>query len=218
MKRTTVVTIAMGLLALVVGIVGPVQAATITITFDEIEAWNTDPPVLTEEYASLGIHFTAHPYAGTEDGAVYDPGVFHGVNNGTQILGCNGPASGFAMLFDMPVTSISFEYYVVDPGSGLVDMGDGVLRLMASLYGQRVAPMPPGDSFGGFNSYEMFEGGWYTYSSGPQEPFNRFFYGFFANDVIYVVDNLTITTVPLPASVLLLGTGLLPLLSVRRKR
>ncbi len=98
------------LLAMLLG--GLVLTANATIiTFDEIAPANGNFGFLTEEYASLGIHFIT-----TDDGSIWggmsagDPGNWdlEGIN-GPAFLGFNGSNYGLTAWFDTEMNYISLD-------------------------------------------------------------------------------------------------------------
>jgi len=190
----------------------------VTVTFDEIEAWNATPADggywITEEYADLGLHFVEGDYGW--DGVVYDSGVgeFPATVDNSQFVGVasvhpdGGVGSGgLVMTFDTDQTNVSFQYVVAD--GEVAQMGgywlfdDGV-EVAAEF-------IPVGsDTYnftGAMSSTGDFDKILFAVSLGATKP------------TAGAVDNLTFTetVVPIPASVLLLGTGLLPLLRLRRR-
>ncbi len=89
----------------------PAIAGAEEISFDEIAPVNRDLPPLSEEYASMGVHFVA-----TDDGSVWtglsggDPGRWRlEGTNGTAFAGFNGASYGLRVVFDGPVRELSVD-------------------------------------------------------------------------------------------------------------
>jgi hypothetical protein len=81
------------------------------IDFDDLPATNDSQPLISEEYAHLGVHFRATDDGATWDGmSAGDPGGF-GLegSRGTRFLGFDGTAYSMAVRFDQPVQGFELD-------------------------------------------------------------------------------------------------------------
>jgi len=180
--------------------VSGVQAATI-IDFDDQSA----PPAfsqqtpLAEEYASLGVHFS-----GTGEVLNYN-GNF-GVSLGLpftspNFLAFNGDSGAFppeTISFDFLVTNFSLDFAGSAGHVILKGYLDGNLVETASLYS--------GSNFS-----------WSTLTLAGSG-FDQIIFDVSGTDNSFVVDNLTINAVPVPAAVWLFGSALAAFGWMRRKK
>jgi hypothetical protein len=89
----------------------PLGAGAGVINFDEISPANSSRPMLTEEYADMGVHFIT-----VDDGSIWsglsegDPGGW-GLEgtNGSAFVGMNGRSYELSMLLDEPVENFSLD-------------------------------------------------------------------------------------------------------------
>jgi hypothetical protein len=95
--------------ALAAGLAG--SAAAGTLDFEEIPAANANRPGLSEEYATLGVHFH-----NTDDGALWDgtsrgdPGDWRVEgSNGSAFVGFNGASYAMVATFDAPVIDVEVD-------------------------------------------------------------------------------------------------------------
>ena len=214
--------------ALMFGSWGFAQAVLVTVTFDEDVAVVGE--IAGEQWSDMGIHFIDNWMAAMfgmppRDGYVYSPGGLYGIPGtaseypagtiidpsrylGTASTHPDGTIgnNGIVLQFDKYQTEISLEAYGIGGSSGPWWIFDSTI----------------GTGFG-----NDLGGGSYTYAEGWHE----YTYGIVGKefDVILIAgstssgdfavawDNITFDAVPIPASVLLLGTGLLPLLRLRKR-
>ena len=222
-----------GLMVLLFGSV--ITAQAVTVTFDEVPAWNASPAGggkwVGEEFASKGVHFLPNYYGFTPynwDGVVYDPPAEGGPFNDIpaidgQYLGLDGEHPdggngnlGMCILFDGYITSFTMDVY---PSMDLT----GAFWVFDTAQGTAL-----GTEVGGGNwpsqvyPPEIPANGWTNITVGNGDvPFNFILMaGAFTSNtpLYYAVDNLTYEPIPVPASVLLLASGLLPLIRLRRKK
>jgi hypothetical protein len=98
-------------LCLLTGLAAVPAGATEVISFEEIAAQNTNRATLGEEYAHLGVHFTATDDGSTWDGMTNgDPGEW-GLegSNGPTFAGFNGRSYRLMMRFDTPVPAFRVD-------------------------------------------------------------------------------------------------------------
>jgi hypothetical protein len=114
-------------LIVLTGLAAVPAAATEAISFEEIAAQNSNRATLSEEYAHLGVHFTA-----SDDGSTWD-GMSNGDPGGWGLEGTNGPTfAGFngrsyrlVMRFDQPVPAFRVD---VAAASGAIPGGTFALE------------------------------------------------------------------------------------------
>ena len=211
-----------GCIALLLCLGVPAQAATTTITFDEIEAWNSNPPYLGDEYLHLGVQFVSMDWymVGGIDGGIYDPTWGIVGSNGEQFAAFDGSteafweSAGFRLSFDVPMhitldyttgegtTTYSDMYWMVETEEGVwltgilpvAPVGEWLTLDVSTLIDDQY-----GNPLGAVDNFQL---------ALPMVQGESFF----------GMDNLQFAPVPIPASLLLLGTGLVPLLRLRRKK
>lgn len=179
------------------------------ITFDEFSAYDSEPPILQEEYAGFGIHFIAGPL--WPDGTTYSGGTWKLTGtNGSQFLGFDGFANGVLMKFDSDIEALSFDY-ARGEGSRW-----GFVRYLL------------------FDEREIVDKGWLRLPS-QVDTWNTFsFSGENIDGVILAVhygcpgyawgiDNLVFVPasddpIPIPPTALLLGSGMIGLIGITRRK
>lgn len=198
----------------------PAQAVPVEINFDEMAAWNTEPPTIADNdavYVGMGADFV-YALDGTSDGAIQDAGNWGiNVSEGGQFLGCDGVlggsgwSSGFVIEFAEVQSSVMFDFTIGTGTTGTQDLAWNVVN---------------GASFVGFGSAALpAVGDWVTVTAAPMmgSEFTALivYIPFEEGEVVLAgYDNINFdgtAIVPIPASVLLLGTGLLPLIRLRKR-
>ena len=199
-----------GCLVVVFALCMPAQA--VTITFDEY------PPgtEITDLYKDIGVYFAPPMGAPGHDAEITEGGTW-GItgNNGPQFLGCDGivgdfgKSSGFVFEFDVLLTSFSFDFTI---GNGTTTTNQlnvwPVRNGQPAWFDTRLVPLPVVNQ-------------WVTVNLSDVLPFEAvvIFVGTDdATDAYLGFDNVQFTAVPIPASALLLASGLIPLIRLRRKR
>jgi hypothetical protein len=189
---------------------GWADAETVTITFDEYSPIGSDwldreLGFIYDEYADQGVYFTQIDPA-DPDGTTYSGGVWSITGtNLPNFYGMNGWSRGIILDFNSEVTSISFDYrkaglvrpeeisyWIYDDG---VEIGSGGVSITEDWQTFEFDSLP-------FDSIKL-------QMLGGQMLQDR-----------WAMDDLTydINAVPVPASILMLGTGLAGLVGMRRKR
>lgn len=192
MKKLFIVATA---IVLIFGAALSAPAALVTITFDEAGINMGD--TITEQYAAFGVHWDA-TYG---DEITVGPNFNHPFDSEGQILWYNGTPKGIIQL-DTLAYYLSFDFRRPSaPNDIYLAIYDTTTASDVLVHDFGRIGWDGGDwsiftyngEFGDFNKIEM-------YCS------NKF-----------VIDNLSVNMVPIPPSVLLLATGLIPLM-FRRKR
>jgi len=195
----------------------PVQAAT--ITFDEFEAYQPDTtptPINQNTYAYMGVYFSPGGSPSNTAGTITEGGTWGLTgNNGPQFAGWSveGGSSGFEVAFADPLTS--FSIWVAQGEGSDVDTSitfklytdTGVLAYQESL---EETPSEQG-------TWEEIDLTYYI-SAMPAPITGIVFIYDSAGFPNMGFDNMTFTHVPVPATFLLLGSGLISLMMRRRTK
>ncbi len=212
--------------ALLMGFCAPAGAAT--ITFDEYSSYGNP---ITDEYAAQGLHFRSG--AATPSGMGFPMALYGGSSYAwntwtwpstttfldpqptSKYLGLSKPQgqtvlTGIAMGFDDLSTALSFEYK--RPGSNA-----SATALINVIFYNTLTNGWSAVASDQITAHTT--GAWLTYSANPSLEFN---WVALVSDKKFAIDNLTFTSavaaVPIPSSLLLLGTGLLVFVRGRKKR
>jgi hypothetical protein len=171
------------------------------ITFDDPGVTAGSNLAGIETYQLMGVYFL--PHADDPTGTVMAAGEF-GLDNGTNFAACTSPTtfSGLRIEFENPIDSFSIDYAL---GAGsTIESGENIYFQVAGY------PLP--QQFGAPGEWETMEiTGMGTFDS------VTIYYDAGGNAPNVGFDNLVFTTVPVPAAVLLFGSGLVPVFLRRRK-
>jgi hypothetical protein len=180
---------ALGVILLLV--VGSAQAAIISIDFDDQSApptFSSQVP-LAEEYASLGVHFfgsgevlNSDSNFGVSLGMPFSSPNFLAFNNGS------GAFPPEIISFDFLATSLSLDFAGSTGNISLMGFLDGVLIDTVSILS------------GSSNA-------WTTLTLAGSG-YDEIVFDVSGVDCCFVVDNISINAVPIPAAVWLFGSGL----------
>ncbi len=202
MKKLITICVVAGLM-FTIGV--PVANANVTINFEEISPANANSGFLSEEYASLGIHFQT-----TDDGSIWagmangDPGNWDiDGTNGPAFLGFNGASYSLIATFDIPVYD-----FALDVSRSLGSSAGNVFTLDGYMYGSPVESYTV--TLGPINSWSTIqltqivdEVRW----NGAGEGYHP-----------YGVDNLNFSPIPAPGAILLGSIGVSLVGWLRRRR
>ena len=201
----------LGAFVLFFGFTAGARAGSLVVDFSQVPLGQ----LVGEQYASLGVHFIPHPggfgvdgFATTTGNGAPQSGDRYIEFQGNSALGYSG---GIAIQWDNPVNVAGFYW-----GNMTGVYGCWYALRTDAPYSAMVLNSIPGPIGGMF----FYGPGWFLDGPGitapATEPFNFLLVGPPSGGTAYF-DSLSWTVIPIPASILLLGTGLLPLLRLRKR-